>query len=78
MSDYDVTKRPDGKWQATTAVASRASAVCNTQREAQHDATRFAANSGGSEVRIHGIDGRIRNSNTSRKPDPNPPRDRKH
>lgn len=46
-----------------------------TQREAQQVATQYAVNSGGGEVRI---DGRIRNSNTIGKPDPNPPRDRKH
>ncbi len=78
MSDYDVTPRPDGKWQATTPGASRASSLQDTQRAAQQDATRFASNSGGGEVRIHGTDGRIRNSNTIGKPDPNPPRDRKH
>ena len=33
---------------------------------------------GGGEVRIHGTDGKIRNSNTIGKPDPNPPRDTKH
>ena len=78
MADYDVTQRDDGEWQATTPHASRASSVQDTQREAQQDATRFAANSGGGEVRIHRTDGRIRNTNTIGKPDPNPPRDRKH
>jgi hypothetical protein len=78
MSDYDVTRGPDGKWRVTTPGATRASSVQGTQREAQQDATRFAANSGGGEVRIHGVDGRIRNTNTIGKPDPNPPRDRRH
>ena len=78
MSDYDVTHRPDGKWQATTPGAERASSVQDTQAAAQADATRFAAGSGGGEVRIHGVNGRIRNSNTIGKPDPFPPRDRKH
>ena len=78
MSDYDVAQRPDGKWQATTPGASRASTVQDTQRAAQHEATRLAGNSGGGEMRIHGTDGRIRNTNTIGKPDPNPPRDRKH
>jgi hypothetical protein len=78
MTDYDVTRRPDGSWQATRPGASRASSVQPNQRAAQQDATRFAGNSGGGEVRIHGVNGRIRNSNTIGKPDPNPPRDRKH
>lgn len=78
MADYDITQRDDGKWQATTLRASRASSVQDTQREAQQDATRLAGNSGGGEVRIHGTDGRIRNTNAIGKPDPKPPRDRKH
>jgi hypothetical protein len=78
MSDYDVTRRPDGKWQATTPGAKRASSVQDTQSAAQRDATRFARGSVGGEVRIRGTDGRIRNSNTIGKPDPFPPRDRKH
>jgi hypothetical protein len=78
MSDYDVTPRPDGKWQATTPGTSRPSSVTDTQAEARADATRFARGSGGGEVRIHGTDGRIRNSNTIGKPDPFPPRDTRH
>jgi hypothetical protein len=78
MSDYDVTPRPDGQWQVTTPGASRPSSVTPTQAQVQQDATRFAAGSGGGEVRIHGTDGRIRNSNTIGKPDPFPPRDTKH
>ena len=78
MSDYDVTKRSDGRRQATTPGASRASSVQNTQRAAQQDATGFGTNAGGGEARIHGTDGRIRNSNTIGRPDPNPPRDSRH
>jgi hypothetical protein len=42
-------------------------------------AKELAANSGGGEVRIHGLDGKIRDSDTV-KPgnDPNPPKDNKH
>ena len=78
MPDYDVTPNPEGGWDATREGASRASSHHNTQREAQQAATRYAGNAGGGEVRIHGTDGRIRNSNTIGKPDPNPPHDRKH
>jgi hypothetical protein len=73
-----VTKRPDGKWQAKAEGASRAGSVADTQTEAQADATQFAGNSGGGEVRIHRPNGRIRNSNPIGKPDPNPPKDPKH
>ena len=78
MADYDVTRRPDGDWQVTTPGASRASSVHDTQAEAQRAATGYAGNSGGGEVRIHGVNGQIRNSNTIGKPDPFPPRDTKH
>lgn len=78
MADYDVTPNPEGDWNATREGASRASSHHDRQAEAQKAATRCAGNSGGGEVRIHGADGRIRNSNTIGKPDPNPPRDRKH
>lgn len=78
MSDYDVTQRSDGSWQATTPGVLRPSAVRPTQADAYAAARDFAQTSGGGEVRIHGADGRIRNSNTIGKLDPNPPRDRRH
>lgn len=78
LSDYDVSKRKDGNWQAKREGADRASSVQPTQAGAQKNATDFAAGSGGGEVRIHGVDGKIRNSNTIGKPDPNPPKDTKH
>lgn len=78
MADYDVTKNADGDWNAKRAGASRASSSHERQSEAYDAARGYAGNSGGGEVRIHGRDGRIRNSNTIRKPDPNPPRDTKH
>lgn len=59
--------------------ASRASSHSNAQREAEVDAKRFSANSGGGEVRIHGLDGKIRDSDTvPPEKDPNPPRNKKH
>lgn len=78
MADYDVTKNPDGSWEAKREGAGRASSRHDRQRDAYDAARGYAANSGGGEVRIHGTDGKIRNSNTIGKPDPNPPRDTKH
>jgi hypothetical protein len=50
-----------------------------TQREAEERAKRIVGNEGGGEVRIHGRDGRIRDSDTVPPGhDPNPPKDRKH
>ena len=77
MADYDVTTHEDG-WQAKREGAERAASVHPTQAEAQKAATEYAGNSGGGEVRIHRPTGEIRNSNTIGKPDPNPPKDRKH
>ena len=51
-------------------LADRASVVVDTQREAQQDARRFAATSGGGEVRVHGTDGWIRSTNTIGQRDP--------
>lgn len=78
MSDYDVTRRKDGNWQAKREGSTRAGSVQPTQAEAQKDATEFVRGSGGGEVRIHGVDGKIRNSNTIGRPDPDPPKDTKH
>lgn len=78
MADYDVTKNADGGWDAKRAGASRASSSHERQGEAYDAARGFAGNSGGGEVRTHGTNGRIPNSNTIGKNDPNPPKDTKH
>jgi hypothetical protein len=59
--------------------AKRASSILETQKEAEQKAKILAANSGGGEVRIHGLDGKIRDSDTvAPAPDPNPPKDKIH
>ena len=78
MADYDVNPNSNGGWDAKREGADRASSHHNRQADAYDAARGYAINSGGGEVRIHGVDGRIRNSNTIGKPDPFPPRDRKH
>ncbi|MPZ91861.1 MAG: DUF2188 domain-containing protein [Actinobacteria bacterium] len=72
---------PDGRggWRVTKPGTDRASAQASTQREAERRAKEIVSREGGGEVRIHGRDGRIRDSDTvSPAPDPNPPRDRRH
>jgi hypothetical protein len=50
-----------------------------TQGAAEREANRQVGREGGGEVRIHGRDGRIRDSDTVPPGrDPNPPKDRKH
>ena len=78
MTNYHVTHKNSG-WQVRKEGAKKASKICNTQKEAEQVAKHFAANSGGGEVRIHGLDGKIRDSDTiPPAKDPFPPRDKKH
>ncbi len=69
--DIHVTKTDSG-WQAKKEGASRASKVTDTQAEAQAVATRIAKREG-TEVFIHGRDGKIRERNTHGN-DPYPPK----
>jgi hypothetical protein len=80
MSNYHVSKDKDaGKWCIKKEGADRCSGLADTQKEAEGRAKELAHNSGGGEVRIHGLDGKIRDSDTvSPGNDPCPPRDRKH
>ena len=80
MANYHVSKdKGSGQWRVTKEGADRASDFKQTQGRAEKLAKEFAANSGGGEVRIHGLDGKIRDSDTIPPAnDPYPPKDRKH
>lgn len=80
MANYHISKdKGSGQWRITKEGAGRVSDIANTQREAEKLAKAFAGNSGGGEVRIHGLDGKIRDSDTvPPAKDPLPPRDKKH
>ena len=80
MANYHISKdKSSGQWRIKKAGASRASDFAQTQKEAEKAAKGLAANSGGGEVRIHGLDGKIRDSDTvPPAKDPFPPRDLKH
>lgn len=68
----------DGGWAVVAPGNSRASSVHPTQQEAEQRAREIVGNNGGGEVRTHGRDGRIRDSDTVPPGnDPNPPRDRR-
>lgn len=73
-----VVANPDGGWDVKKPGSSRASKHFETQQEAITRAREIVRNGGGGEVRIHGRDGRIRDSDTivSGK-DPYPPRDKR-
>ena len=79
MANYNVVKGQNGGWDVKRDHAERASVHTNTQSGAEREAKQFSSNSGGGEVRIHGLDGKIRDSDTVPPAhDPYPPRDKKH
>jgi len=78
MANYHVTKNPGGGWNYRREGASRASGTSRTQALAEREAKRLSSLTGGGEVRIHGEDGKIRDSDTVKPAnDPNPPKDKK-
>lgn len=75
INSRHVVPNPNGGWDVKKPGASRSSAHTDTQREAASRATEIVRNSGGGEVRIHGKDGQIRDSNTvAPGNDPYPPK----
>ena len=79
MSNYHVTKNQDGGWNIKKENSERVSKVVETQNIAEQLAKQYSSNSGGGEVRIHGLDGKIRDSDTVYPGnDPNPPKDKKY
>jgi len=78
-NDRHVVPNPDGGWDVKGPGAGRASSHHDLQADAERRAKEIVGNLGGGEVRIHGRDGRIRDSDTvAPARDPNPPRDRRH
>lgn len=77
MSNYHVVKNQEGRWNVKRENSERVSKVVETQNVAEKLAKQYSSNSGGGEVRIHGLDGKIRDSDTV-KPgnDPCPPKDK--
>lgn len=80
MSNYHVSKdKNTGDWNIQKEGGSRSSGSAATQKEAEKIAKEYAANSGGGEVRIHGLDGKIRDSDTvAPGNDPSSSKDTKH
>jgi len=80
MANYHISKdKETKKWNIQKEGGSRSSGSADTQKEAEKIAKTFASNSGGGEVRIHGLDGKIRDSDTvSPGNDPSSIKDKKH
>ena len=65
MANYHVSKdKVSGDWNIQKEGGTNSSGSANTQKEAEKIAKQYSANSGGGEVRIHGLDGKIRDSDT--------------
>ncbi|MDM8151632.1 DUF2188 domain-containing protein [Priestia megaterium] len=71
MADQHVTRHPNG-WQVKGAGNSKATSVHSTQKDAI-DAAKSIAKNQGSELFIHGTDGKIRERNSYGN-DPYPPK----
>lgn len=70
-----VVQNSGGGWDVKKPGASRASAHADTQKQAAQRAAEIVGKSGGGEVRIHGRDGKIRDSTTiAPGNDPYPPK----
>ena len=80
MSNYHVSKNKIyNQWRIFREGGVRASGYADTQKQAETEAKRLSSNSGGGEVKIHGLNGLIRDSDTIPPGnDPNPPRDKKY
>jgi hypothetical protein len=80
MSNYHVSKdKESGKWNIQKEGGAKSSGSADTQKDAEKLAKEFAGNSGGGEVRIHGLDGKIRDSDTvAPGNDPSSIKDTKH
>lgn len=74
-----VSKRPDGTWANKKDGASKASSLHETQKAAEKAAKDMLKNSGGGELKVKGVDGKIRSKDTIPPAnDPNPPKDKEH
>lgn len=80
MADNDrmvFRRASDSKWIDKRNGASRGF-VHDTQGSAAAGAKQHLLNSGGGDLSIKGLDGKIRSKDTIGRPDPLPPRDREH
>jgi len=73
-----VVPNPKGGWDVKKPGSSQSIKHTDTQQQAVDRAREIVSNQGGGEVRIHGKDGRIRDSDTiAPGNDPHPPRDKR-
>lgn len=74
-----VSKRADGTWANKKDGAAKASSLHDTQKAAEKAAKEMLKHSGGGELKVKGVDGKIRSKDTiPPAKDPNPPKDKEH
>jgi len=79
MSNYHVSKnKGTQRWDVQKEGGKNSSGSASTQAEAEKIAKQFASNSGGGEVKIHGLDGKIRDSDTVAPGNESKVKDKKH
>lgn len=79
MANYHVSGNRSDGYKVNRENSSRSSGYYGTKAEAESQAKQFSRNTGGGEVRIHGVDGKIKDSDTvPPAKDPNPPKDKVH
>jgi len=77
--DRTVSRREDGTWANKRDDAFRASSIHRTQSEAASAGKAMLAKQGGGEIKVQGLDGKIRSKDTVPPGhDPKPPRDKEH
>lgn len=64
LANYSVFKDDDGQWKAKNDSKSRAASSHGTQRDAINAARGYLENAGGGELKVHGLDGKIRAKDT--------------
>lgn len=74
-NSHHVTPHKDGGWQVKKSGSDKASSVTRTKKEAEDIARKISRNQG-TELVIHGKDGKIQRKD-SHGNDPNPPKDKK-
>jgi len=71
-----VQQRPDGRWETVKPHHQRASAITDTQRQAEDRGREILRNIGGGELTTKGRDGKIRESDSVRRGHREPPKSR--
>ncbi|MEV4422478.1 DUF2188 domain-containing protein [Patulibacter sp. NPDC049589] len=74
-NDRYVQRRGDGSWEVVREDHQRASAITRTQAEAIDRGREIVGGAGGGELRIKGVDGQIRDSDTIKPGRESPRRD---